>query len=192
VFRHFVLFVRLRHLFFFLLYSIILKLLKSNFVSSRNVLFLGRVPMKQHRGNVYLYPSSFVLWHIEALLGNDHETNNETSGIAKQQFCKYATVLEPLLGSDPITKMEVLLKAVFSMDPFRGSITRPLSSVSTVQCGEVSWLVSDLAESSALGSQLVHLANCSDSQRGLEAVNTEAEGSTTLEAITRQRLVKTQ
>jgi hypothetical protein len=40
----------------------------------------------------------------------------------------------------------------------------------------------------------VQLGSCSeigDSQRGREAVNTEVEGSTALEAVTRQRLVKT-
>jgi hypothetical protein len=52
--------------------------------------------------------------------------------------------------------------------------------------------VSDLVESSAIGGQLVQLESCSDSQRELEAVNKEVEGSTALEAVTRQRLVKTQ
>jgi hypothetical protein len=48
--------------------------------------------------------------------------------------------------------------------------------------------------SAAIGSQLVKLVNCSevgDSQLRCEAVNTEVEGSTTLEAVTRQRIVKT-
>jgi hypothetical protein len=40
-----------------------------------------------------------LLWHTDTLLGNDHETNNETTAIAMQQLRKYATVLEPLLGS---------------------------------------------------------------------------------------------
>jgi hypothetical protein len=55
--------------------------------------------------------------------------------------------------------------------------------------------VSDIVESSAVGSQLVQLENCSeigDSQREREAVNTEVEKSTTQEAVTRQRLVKIQ
>jgi hypothetical protein len=66
--------------------------------------------------------------------------------------------------------MEVLLKAVFSMDPFQGCITRPneLSVVSTVQCSvveivrwsEVSWLVSDLVENSAVGSQFFIIFYC--------------------------------
>jgi hypothetical protein len=50
-------------------------------------------------------------------------------------------------------------------------------------------------KSSDAGSQLVHLGSCSeigDSQRGREAVNTEVEGDKALEAVTRQRLVKTQ
>jgi hypothetical protein len=49
-------------------------------------------------------------------------------------------------------------------------------------------------EISAAGSKLVQLGSCSeigDSQRGREAVNTEVEGSTTLRAVTRQRLLKT-
>jgi hypothetical protein len=60
---------------------------------------------------------------------------------------------------------------------------------------EVSWLVCDVVLSSVLGSQLVQLRSCTEtgcSQRGCEAVNTEADGSTELEAVTRQRLVKTQ
>jgi hypothetical protein len=43
----------------------------------------------------------YILWHIDPLLGNDRETNNETMVIAMQQLRKYATVLEPLLGSGP-------------------------------------------------------------------------------------------
>jgi hypothetical protein len=49
--------------------------------------------------------------------------------------------------------------------------------------------------SSAVGSQLIQPGSCSeigDSQRGREAVNTEVEGSTVLEAVIRQRLVKIQ
>jgi hypothetical protein len=59
----------------------------------------------------------------------------------------------------------------------------------------VSWLASDLVLSLAVGSQFIQLGSCSvigDSQQGCEAMNTEVEGSTVLEAITRQRLVKTQ
>jgi hypothetical protein len=52
--------------------------------------------------------------------------------------------------------------------------------------------MSDLVESSAVGHQLVRLRGCSDSQRGLEALNTDVDGSVALEAVTRQRLVKTQ
>jgi hypothetical protein len=75
------------------------------------------------------------LWHIDLLLGNDLETNNETTAIAKQQLRKYATVLEPLLGSGPHASMEVLLQAVFLCGPLRGYITRPteFNSVSAVQ-----------------------------------------------------------
>jgi hypothetical protein len=48
--------------------------------------------------------------------------------------------------------------------------------------------------SSAVGSQLNQLRSYSeigDSQQGCEAVNMEVEGSTALEAVARQRLVKT-
>jgi hypothetical protein len=55
-----------------------------------------------------------ILWHISTLLGNGRETN-ETMAIARQQLCKYATVLEPFLGSGPCATMEVLLEVVFSM-----------------------------------------------------------------------------
>jgi hypothetical protein len=67
-----------------------------------------------------------------------------------------------------------------------------------VQCvelarwNEMSRLVSGLFESSAFGSQLAQLRSCSDSQQGLEAVNTEVKVSTALEAIIRRRVVKTQ
>jgi hypothetical protein len=43
---------------------------------------------------------------------------------AMQQFRKYATVLEQLLGSGPRSTMEVLLEAMYSMGPLRGHITR--------------------------------------------------------------------
>jgi hypothetical protein len=52
--------------------------------------------------------------------------------------------------------------------------------------------VSDIVEISAVGKQLVQFGSCCDSQRGLEVINTEVEGSTALEAVTRQLLVKTQ
>jgi hypothetical protein len=42
-----------------------------------------------------------------------------------QRLSKYATVLEPLLGSGPRATMELLLEAVFSMDPLRVYNTRP-------------------------------------------------------------------
>jgi hypothetical protein len=41
-------------------------------------------------------------------------------------------------------------------------------------------------ENSAVGSQLGNCSELDDSQRGHEAVNTEVEGTTALEAITRQ------
>jgi hypothetical protein len=57
--------------------------------------------------------------------------------------------------------------------------------VELVRWSEESCLVSDLVESSEVGSELVQLGSCSDSHRGLQIMNTEAEGSTVLEAITR-------
>jgi hypothetical protein len=66
------------------------------------------------------------------------------------------------------------------------------SVVDLVRWSELSWLMSDLFESSAVGSQLIQLGSCSDSQRGFESVNTEVAGSTTLETVTRQRPLKTQ
>jgi hypothetical protein len=57
-------------------------------------------------------------------VGNDSETN-EIKAIARQQLHKYATVSEPLLGSDLRTTMEALLKTVFFMCPLQGYITQP-------------------------------------------------------------------
>jgi hypothetical protein len=61
---------------------------------------------------------------MNPLLGNDRETKNETRTIPRQQLREYATVQGPLLGSGPRTTMEVLLEAVFSIDPLRGYTTR--------------------------------------------------------------------
>jgi hypothetical protein len=66
-----------------------------------------------------------IWWHIEPLLGNDRETN-ETTAIAVQQLCKYARVLEILLGSGPRATIEVLLEAVFYTRPLRDYITRQI------------------------------------------------------------------
>jgi hypothetical protein len=63
------------------------------------------------------------------LLDNDHKTYNETTAIFMQQLRKYATVLEPLQDSGPRATMEVLLVAVFSVDPLQGYITRPIKIV---------------------------------------------------------------
>jgi hypothetical protein len=56
-----------------------------------------------------------VCVYRDRLLGNCSESNSEVTAIARQQLCKYATILEPLLGSSPRATMEVLLEAVFSM-----------------------------------------------------------------------------
>jgi hypothetical protein len=49
--------------------------------------------------------------------------------IAMQQLNKFATLLEPLLGSGQCTTMEVLLEAVFPMDPLQGQVTQPTELV---------------------------------------------------------------
>jgi hypothetical protein len=82
--------------------------------------------VKAHNDMCFTLKSGYIIvqWHTDPLLGNDCETNNDTTVIARQQLCKYATVLEPLLGSGPHTTMEVLLEAVFSMVLLQGYITR--------------------------------------------------------------------
>jgi hypothetical protein len=47
---------------------------------------------------------------------------NKATATARQQLRKYATVLEPLLGSDRRATMEVLLETVFSMRPLREKV----------------------------------------------------------------------
>jgi hypothetical protein len=55
---------------------------------------------------------SYILWYKDPLLGNDSE-RNEITAIASQHLRKYATVMEPLLGSGPRAMMKVLKKVVF-------------------------------------------------------------------------------
>jgi hypothetical protein len=57
----------------------------------------------------------YALCYIDPLLGNYGEANNETTATARQQLRKYATEMEPFLGSCPRATMEVLLEAVLSM-----------------------------------------------------------------------------
>jgi hypothetical protein len=64
-----------------------------------------------------------ILWHIEPLLGDDHESDNKTMATARQQICKYITLLEPLIGSGLGATMEVLFKAVFPIGLLQGYIT---------------------------------------------------------------------
>jgi hypothetical protein len=47
---------------------------------------------------------SLILWHVDALLGKDLKTNNETTAVAMQQRGKHAS-----------TTIELLLETVFSM-----------------------------------------------------------------------------
>jgi hypothetical protein len=117
------------------------------------------------------------MWHIDPLLGNDGETKNETRVIARQRPARNngsAVGSGVIYGSAP--------RLYHSID--RVGVVQ-WSAANAVQLSE---LVRDLAECPAVGSQLVQLGSCSDSQQGLETVNTETGGSTTLEAVVRQRL----
>jgi hypothetical protein len=62
------------------------------------------------------------------------ETNNETTGIARQQLRKYATILVPLLVSFLRAPMGVLLEAVFTMSPPQAISLNRLSECSVEQC----------------------------------------------------------
>jgi hypothetical protein len=59
------------------------------------------------------------------MLGNDYETNKQTTIIAVQRIHNLAVLLEELLGSGPHASMEVLLEAVFSVGPLQYYITSP-------------------------------------------------------------------
>jgi hypothetical protein len=50
---------------------------------------------------------------------------NETTTIARQQLCKYATLLEPLLGTGPYATIKALLEFMVSMLVLQGYITQP-------------------------------------------------------------------
>jgi hypothetical protein len=79
---------------------------------------------------------------MDPLLGNDRETNNETTVIAKQQLRKYATLLEPFLGSGPRNNGNTAGSCVFCVVPSEAvSLDRPIS-VQLVQCGGVERVVS--------------------------------------------------
>jgi hypothetical protein len=80
-----------------------------------------------------------ILWHIDPLLGNGREANNEATAIAMQQLCKYVTVLEQLLSSGLRATVAILFEAVSSMGSLRGYITRPteLSLGSLVTKGRI-------------------------------------------------------
>jgi hypothetical protein len=69
-----------------------------------------------------------------------------------QHLRKFSTLLESLPGSGPRTTMEVLLEPMFSNDPLRGYLTRPieLSLISAVQRSEL------------LGELVGELENCRD------------------------------
>jgi hypothetical protein len=63
-----------------------------------------------------IYNNVNILWNIDPLLSNDHETNNEKRAIAMEELRNYATELKPLLGCGPCATVKVLLEAVFSVD----------------------------------------------------------------------------
>jgi hypothetical protein len=50
------------------------------------------------------------LWHIDPLLGNDHETNNKTMAVDKQW---------------PVQQWKYCWKRCFLYGPLQGYITRP-------------------------------------------------------------------
>jgi hypothetical protein len=96
------------------------------------------------------------MWHVDPLLGNDCETN-EITAISRQQLRKYATVMEPFLGSGPRSNGNTV-EAGFLCGQLRSYITRPteFSSVCAVQYSgveRVSWRVSELED--CCGSVLV-------------------------------------
>jgi hypothetical protein len=68
---------------------------------------------------------------LDLLLGNDRKTNNEITTIAMQHLRKYATKLEPLLGSGPHATLEMLLQAMFPM------LYDSTDQVQLVQCSGV-------------------------------------------------------
>jgi hypothetical protein len=78
------------------------------------------------------------MWHIGPFLGNDSETNNETTTIARQQLRKYTTVLESLLGSGHRATIEILLEAVFSLWS-APRLYHSTDGVQLVQCRAVGW-----------------------------------------------------
>jgi hypothetical protein len=120
-----------------------------------------------------------MMWHIDPLLGNDHETNNGTTAIDRQQLRKYIIVFEPFLGSDSRAITKVMLEAVFSMSPLRGYTTRPTEYqvVSAVRWSGASWLISDIVQRESPAAK---------------DVNTEAEKATALEAVNRGQPVSIQ
>jgi hypothetical protein len=77
------------------------------------------------------------MWHIEPLLGNERETNNDTTAIPRQQLCKYETVLELLLGSGPRAAIDALLEAVF--------LWAPSEAISLDRLSWVSWLIEKIS-----------------------------------------------
>jgi hypothetical protein len=84
-----------------------------------------------------------IVWHIDPLRGNDRETNNATTAIARQQLSKYATILATLVGSGQRETMESTVgSGVFYVVR---SETVPLDrpgSVSAMEWSElVGWLV---------------------------------------------------
>jgi hypothetical protein len=71
--------------------------------------------------HTHMYVKSTVktAWNIDPLIGNNHETKNNTTVTAMQQLHKHAAVLEPLLGKSPCARVEVLLEVVFSLSSTR-------------------------------------------------------------------------
>jgi hypothetical protein len=57
-------------------------------------------------------------------MGNDHKTSNETPAIARQQFCKYATVQKTSLENARMRKWTNCWKLCLLCGPFIGYVTR--------------------------------------------------------------------
>jgi hypothetical protein len=69
--------------------------------------------------------NAFIVYCIAAnrTVARQRPQNNDKMAIALKQFRKYATVLRLLLDSGPRATIEVLLEAVFPMEPLRARIT---------------------------------------------------------------------
>jgi hypothetical protein len=146
-----------------------------------------------------------VLWHVDALLGSDREISSYT--ITLPSNCSLSNGrCYVMAATDMHSTIEYLWEAVFSVrsvlrihneEQLRlwesletamrrvGCWCEMVASLGVCGVGS-SWVVS-----SAVGSQLGSYSEIGNSKQVREAVNTEAEETTALKAVTRQRM-KTQ